>query len=83
LPRKGSRVLQQPPASGRGATSRHPPRRAGTDVRHGEPPAAGLRPTLLRRPSPTKPNSVGRRAEHRSRMQARGSPTVGLRIGSD
>jgi ATP-dependent RNA helicase RhlE len=83
LPRKGSRVLQQAPASGRGATSRHPPRRAGTDVRHGEPPAAGLRPTLLRRPSPTKPNSVGRRAEHRSRMQARGSPTVGLRIGSD
>jgi ATP-dependent RNA helicase RhlE len=83
LPRKGSRILQQDPASRRGATSRHPPRRAGTDLGHGEPPAAGLRPTLLRRPSPTRPSSVGRRGDHRSRMQARGSPSVGLRIGSD
>ena len=81
LPREASLASRQAPARGRTASARHPPATAG--VRRGEPPTAGSFPAPLRRPVPTKPRSVGRRSEHRSRMQTRRSPTIGSRIGSD
>jgi ATP-dependent RNA helicase RhlE len=59
------------------------PQPATTDVRRRDPPAGGSFPEFLRRASSTKRGSVGRRGQHRSRMQTRGSPTIGLRIGSD
>jgi ATP-dependent RNA helicase RhlE len=70
LPQEGSLASRQTPASGRAAPLRHPPRPAGTDVRRGEPPAAGSLPAFLRRRSPIKPNSVGRSGEQRSRSAA-------------
>jgi ATP-dependent RNA helicase RhlE len=56
---------------------------ATTGVRRRDPPASGSFPAFLRRASSTKRGFVGRRGQHRSRKQTRGSPTIGLRIGSD
>jgi ATP-dependent RNA helicase RhlE len=83
LPRDASLASRQAPARGRAAPARHPPQPATADVRRRDPPASGSFPAFLRRASSTKRGSVGRRGEHRSRMQTRGSPTIGLRIGSD
>ena len=83
LPRDASLASRQPPARGRAAPARHPPQPATADVRRRDPPAGGSFPAFLRRASSTKRGSVGRRGEHRRRMQTCGSPTIGLRIGSD
>jgi ATP-dependent RNA helicase RhlE len=88
LPRKGRLASRQAPKSGRAAPARHPPRLAGAEVQHRDPPVTGSFPAFLRRPSSTKPSSakpssLGRRSEHRSRMQTRGSRTIGSRIGTD
>jgi ATP-dependent RNA helicase RhlE len=83
LPGERSLASRQAPARDRATPARHPPQPARTNVRRGEPPASGSFPAFLRRASPTKGSSVGRRGEHRSRMQTRGSPTIGLRIGGD
>jgi len=47
------------------------PRPASADLRRGEPPAAGFLPAFPRRPSPTKPSSVGRRGGQRGRSAAK------------
>jgi ATP-dependent RNA helicase RhlE len=70
LPREGSLGIRRVPTSGRAAPMRHPPRPASTEFRRGEPPAAGSLPAFLRRRSPTKPSSAGRRGEQRSRSTA-------------
>ena len=57
------------PRAGRAAPARHA-RPASTEFRRGKPPAAGSPPAFLRRPSPTKPSSVGRRGEQRGRSAA-------------
>jgi len=67
LPQEGSLTSRLNPASGRAASARHRPRPARANVRRGEPPAAGLLPALLRRPSSTKRSSVDRRSERRGR----------------
>jgi len=67
LPQDASLASRHAPARGRTAPVRHPPRHAGTDVRHGEPPAGDSFPAFLRRPSSTKRSSVGRRSERRGR----------------
>jgi len=59
------------------------PQPATADVRRRDPPASRSFPAFLRRASSTKRGSVGRCSQHRSRMRTRGSPTIGLRIGSD
>jgi hypothetical protein len=68
-PREGSLASRQAPAGCRAAPARHP-RPASTEFRRGKPPAAGSLPAFLRRPSPTKPSSVGRRGEQRGRSAA-------------
>ena len=78
LPREGSLAPLPAPSSGRAVAARHPPRPAGVDIRRGDPSAGASR-----RASSTKPGSTGRRGEQRSRMQTRGSPTIGSRIGRD
>jgi len=78
LPREGSPASRQAPANGRAVAARHPPRPAGIDIRRGDPSAGASR-----RASSTKPGSTGRRGEQRSRLQTRGSPTIGSRIGRD
>ncbi|MBV8091598.1 MAG: DEAD/DEAH box helicase [Alphaproteobacteria bacterium] len=83
LAQGASLTSRQAPARPRAASARHPPQPATADVRRRDPPASGSFPAFLRRASPTKRGSEGRRGEHRSRMQTRGSPTIGLRIGSD
>jgi ATP-dependent RNA helicase RhlE len=82
-PRDASPASRQAPARGRVAPARHPPQPATADVRRRDPLASGSLPAFLRRTSSTRPSSIGRRGEHRNRMQTRGSPTIGLRIGSD
>ena len=88
LPRDASLASRQATARSRDAPARHPPRPAGVDIRRGDPPASASFPAFLRRasstkPGPAKPSSTGRRRERRGRMQTRGSPTIGSRIGSD
>jgi ATP-dependent RNA helicase RhlE len=78
-----SPASRQAPARGRAAPARHPPQPATADVRRRGPPASGSFPAFLRRTPSAKRDSVGRHGEHRSPMQTRGSPTIGLRIGSD
>ena len=83
LPWDASLASPQPPAGGRAAPARHPPQAATADLRRRDPEANGSFPAFLRQASSTKRGSVGRRGEHRSRMQTRGSPTIALTIGSD
>jgi len=83
LSRNASLASRQAPARGRAAPARHPPQLATADVRRKDSPAGGSFAAFLRRASSTKPSSVGRRGEHRSRMQTRGFSTIGLRLGSD
>jgi ATP-dependent RNA helicase RhlE len=88
LPRDASLASRQAIARGRDAPARHPPRPAGVDIRRGDQLAGGSFPVLPRRasstkPGPAKPSSTVRRRERRGRMQTRGSPTIGSRIGSD
>jgi ATP-dependent RNA helicase RhlE len=70
LRQESSLASRQAPASGRAVPVRHSPRPASTDVRRGELPAAGSLPASVCRRSPTKPNSVGRSGEQRSRDAA-------------
>ncbi|HVI66163.1 MAG TPA: DEAD/DEAH box helicase [Bradyrhizobium sp.] len=67
LPWDASLASRQATARGRDAPARHPPRPAGADVRHRDPPVTGSFPAFLRRPSSTKRSSVGRRSERRGR----------------
>jgi ATP-dependent RNA helicase RhlE len=83
LPRDASLASRQAPERDRAAPARHPPQPATADVRRRHPPASGSFPAFLRRASSTKPSSIGRRSKHRSRIQTRGSRTIGSRIGSD
>jgi superfamily II DNA/RNA helicase len=83
LPREAGLASRQAPARGRVAPARHPPQPAVADVRRRDPLASGSLPAFLRRTSSTKPSSIGRRGEHRNRMQTRGSSAIGLRIASD
>ena len=83
LPRDASLASRQAPARGRAVPARHPPQPGTADIRRRDPSAGGSFPAFPRRASSTKRGSAGRRGEHRSRMQTRGSPTIGLRIGSD
>jgi ATP-dependent RNA helicase RhlE len=83
LPWEDSLASRQASAGRRFAPARRPQRPASADVRRGDPPATGSLPAFLRRPSSTKPSSVGRRGEHRGRMRTRGSRTLGSRISSD
>jgi ATP-dependent RNA helicase RhlE len=84
LPRYASLASGQAPARGPAAPVRHPPQPATADVRRRDLPASGLFPAFLSRASSlTKRGSVARRGEHRSRMQTRGSSTIGLSIGRD
>ena len=82
LPRDASLASRQAPARGRASPARHAPQPTTADRRR-DPPASGSFLAFLRRASSTKRDSAGRRGEHRSRMQTRGSPTIALRIGSD
>ena len=66
FPREGG-VLRQTRTSGGAAPARHPPRPAGSEARHPDPPVTGSLPAFSRRPSSTKPSSVGRRSERRGR----------------
>jgi hypothetical protein len=72
-----TRTKAEPPPA------RRPPQPATAYVRRRDLPASGSFPAFLRRASLTKCGSVARRGEHRSRIQTRGSSTIGLRIGSD
>ena len=83
LPRDASLASRQAPARGRAAPARHPPQPGTADIRRRDPSAGGSFPAFPRRASSTKRGSVGRRGQHRSRMQTHGSPAIGLRIGSD
>jgi hypothetical protein len=82
LPRDTSLASRQAPARGRAAPARYPPQHCTAGVRRRDPPASGSLRAFLRRTSSTKPSSIGRRGEHRNRMQTRGFPTIGSRIGS-
>jgi ATP-dependent RNA helicase RhlE len=60
--------LERPIApSSRPGPAIRPGRRAGADVRRGEPSGAGPLPAFLHRPSPAKPGSVHRRFAPRAR----------------
>ena len=76
LPREGSLAPLPAPSSGLAVAARHPPRPVCVDIRRGDPSAGASR-----RAASTKPGSTGRRGDQRSRMQTRGSPTIGSRIG--
>ena len=78
LPRDASLASRQAPARGRAAPARHPPQPGTADIRRRDPSAGGSFPAFPRRASSTKRGSAGRRGEHRSHMQTRGSPTYRL-----
>ena len=80
LPREGRLASREASESARVAPSRHPRRPAGAAVQHRDPPAAGLLPALLRRPSPAKPSSVGRRSQQRGRSAGLGLTVRGKRM---
>jgi ATP-dependent RNA helicase RhlE len=64
--RGGDLASRHPPTRGSAA----PPRPASADERRGEPPSAGSLPAFLRRRSPSKPGSIGRRGDQRGRSAA-------------
>ena len=70
LPREGGLASQQARARGRAAPVQSPPLLARANVRRREPHAAGSLPAFLRRPSPAKPSSAGRRSEQPGRSAA-------------
>jgi ATP-dependent RNA helicase RhlE len=70
LRQEGNLASRQVSARGRAAPVRHPPRPASTELRRGERPTAGSLPASLHRRSPTKPSSIGRSGEQRSRSAA-------------
>jgi ATP-dependent RNA helicase RhlE len=62
--RRGGLAARQAPVSGRAASARQPPP-AGAESGRGKPLASGSLPAFLRRSSPLKRNSAGRRGDQR------------------